>query len=147
MEGNKLAFLALLCFIGRIKLVEVWLFYIRYFTEVSSLNFRECHSETAACNPPSCKTSPCSTNVDCECLSLTNNPTVGVCAALVLSCTSLVRCNSDNRTCSIENTICVNNTRCQHPVCYPSALADTQVCPSSINTMTTTRMKYAYVFL
>ena len=145
MEGNKLTFLLLLCFIGGIKWVEVCLLYIWYFTEICSLHFRKCHSETATCNPQSCKNSPCSTNVDCECLSLTNNSTVGVCAALVLSCTSLVRCNSDNRTCPIENTICVNNTRCQHPVCYPFALADKQICPSSVTT--TTRMKYSNVVL
>jgi hypothetical protein len=84
-----------------------------YIGEMFSLYFRKCDCEASACNPQLCKMSPCSTNVDCECLSLTINSTVGVCAALVISCTSLVRCNSDNRTCSIENTICVNNTRCQ----------------------------------
>ncbi|CAF3877272.1 unnamed protein product [Rotaria sordida] len=53
----------------------------------------------------------------------------------------MVRCNSDNVTCSIAQTICVNNTRCQQPVCYPMALANIQICPPSArptNTTTTT---------
>ncbi|CAF5097929.1 unnamed protein product, partial [Rotaria sp. Silwood1] len=46
-------------------------------------------------------------------------------------CWRQVRCNSDNVTCSIPQTICVNSTRCQQPVCYPSALASIQICPPS----------------
>jgi hypothetical protein len=112
--------------------------HLSFWKDNDSPHFRNCDSETAICNPIACKTSRCSTNVDCECLSFTSNPTIGVCAALLLSCTSVARCNSE-RTCPIENTICVNNTRCQYPVCYPLALADKQICPSSVTTMT--RMK------
>ncbi|CAF3863238.1 unnamed protein product [Rotaria sordida] len=90
----------------------------------------------ATCNSTLCKWSsmPCSSNLDCECFSLTNtvNGTISaICAVVDLSCTSMVRCNSDNITCSIAQTICVNNTRCQQPVCYPMALANIQICPPS----------------
>ncbi|CAF1522446.1 unnamed protein product [Rotaria sp. Silwood1] len=90
----------------------------------------------ATCNPILCKPSslPCSSNLDCECFSLTNtvNGTIsGICAVADLSCTSMVRCNSDNVTCSIAYTMCVNSTRCQQPVCYPIALANIQICPPS----------------
>ncbi|CAF4085353.1 unnamed protein product, partial [Rotaria sordida] len=88
----------------------------------------------ATCNSTLCKWSSmsCSSNLDCECFSLTNtvNGTIsGICAVADLSCTSMIRCNSDNITCSIAQTICVNSTRCQQPVCYPMALASIQICP------------------
>ncbi|CAF1307628.1 unnamed protein product [Rotaria sp. Silwood1] len=90
----------------------------------------------ATCNSTVCKSSstPCSSNLDCECFSLTNtvNGSIsGICAIAALPCSSMVRCNSDNITCSITQTICVNSTRCQKPVCYPMALANIQICPPS----------------
>ncbi|CAF4472838.1 unnamed protein product [Rotaria sp. Silwood2] len=90
----------------------------------------------ATCNPTLCRSpsSPCSSNFDCECFSLTStfNGTIsGICAAADLSCTSMARCNSDNITCSIAHTMCVNSTRCQQPVCYPMALANIQICSPS----------------
>ncbi|CAF1329715.1 unnamed protein product [Rotaria sordida] len=96
----------------------------------------------ATCNPTVCKPSslPCSSNLDCECFSLTSaaNGTIsGICAVADLSCTSVVRCNSDNVTCSIAHTICVNSTRCQQPVCYPMALANIQICPPNAITSAT----------
>ncbi|CAF1103988.1 unnamed protein product [Didymodactylos carnosus] len=87
---------------------------------------------TTSCNATLCssKSSPrCSMNIDCECFSLPSNPASGICAVADLSCSSVVRCNPDGITCSMPNTVCVNNTRCQQPVCYPSALANTQICP------------------
>ncbi len=105
-----------------------------------SVDFRKSHAETATCYPTGCKTSSCSSNVDCECLSLASNAANGICAAVVLSCTNVLPCNPDNLTCPIENTICVTNTRCQRPVCYPLALADRRVCPSP--TATTTCMRF-----
>ncbi|CAF3967907.1 unnamed protein product [Rotaria sp. Silwood1] len=103
----------------------------------------------ATCNSTLCKSSslPCSSNLDCECFSLTNTVNTtssGICAVASLSCTSMVRCNSDNVTCSIAQTICVNNTRCQQPVCYPMPLANIQICPPSArptSTTTTSRSK------
>ncbi|CAF0832469.1 unnamed protein product [Adineta steineri] len=64
------------------------------------------------------------------------SPSVGICALAVLRCTDVVRCNTDNRTCPIENTVCINSTRCGQPVCYPLALANKLVCPK--NTTATT---------
>ncbi|CAF2803990.1 unnamed protein product [Rotaria sp. Silwood2] len=98
----------------------------------------------ATCNSSLCKTSAtfCSSNLDCECFSLTNtvNGSIsGICAIAALPCSSMIRCNSDNITCSIAQTICVNSTRCQKPVCYPMALAYIQICPPNrITTMTPT---------
>ncbi|CAF3826462.1 unnamed protein product [Rotaria sp. Silwood1] len=43
----------------------------------------------------------------------------------------MVRCNLDNVTCSIPQTICVSGTRCQQPACYPMPLANIQICPPS----------------
>ncbi|CAF2710794.1 unnamed protein product [Rotaria sp. Silwood2] len=103
----------------------------------------------ATCNSTLCKSSslPCSSNLECECFSLVNtvNGTMsGICAFATLPCISMVRCNSDNATCSIAQTICVNSTRCEQPVCYPMALANIQICPPSAgptSTTTTSRSK------
>ncbi|CAF5042875.1 unnamed protein product [Rotaria sp. Silwood1] len=98
----------------------------------------------ATCNSTLCKPSAttCSSNLDCECFSLTNtvNGTIsGICAIAALPCSSMLRCNSDNITCSIAQTICVNSTRCQQPVCYPMPLANIQICPPNrITTLTST---------
>ncbi|CAF2710826.1 unnamed protein product [Rotaria sp. Silwood2] len=96
----------------------------------------------ATCNSTLCKSPslPCSSNLDCECFSLTktvNTTTSGICGVAGLSCTSMVRCNSDNVTCSIAQTICVNSTRCQQPVCYPMPLANIQICPPSTRSTST----------
>jgi hypothetical protein len=86
---------------------------------------------TATCNFTACNSqrTPCSSNLDCECFSLTTNATTGICGSTVFSCTGVVRCNADNKTCPINNTVCVNSTRCAQPVCYPLALANKLVCP------------------
>ncbi|CAF5018905.1 unnamed protein product, partial [Rotaria sp. Silwood1] len=91
--------------------------------------------DLATCNPTVCKSSSlsCSSNLDCECFSLTNpinNDSSGICAVADLFCGSMVPCNSDNVTCSIAQTICVNSTRCQQSACYPMPLANIQICPS-----------------
>ncbi|CAF1069586.1 unnamed protein product [Adineta steineri] len=95
---------------------------------------------SSICNFTACNTqrTPCSSNRDCECFSLTISPTVGICSIALLSCTNVVRCNADNRTCPIENTVCVNSTRCGQPVCYPLALANKLVCPRNTTATTTT---------
>ncbi|CAF1401519.1 unnamed protein product [Adineta steineri] len=97
-------------------------------TTISICNFTACNSQRT----------PCSSNRNCECFSLTISPSVGICASAVLSCTDVVRCNTDNRTCPIENTVCVNSTRCGQPVCYPLALANKLVCPINTTAATTT---------
>ncbi|CAF1500853.1 unnamed protein product, partial [Adineta steineri] len=97
-------------------------------TTISICNFTACNSQRT----------PCSSNRNCECFSLTINPSVGICASAMLSCTDVVRCNTDNRTCPIENTVCVNSTRCGQPVCYPLALANKLVCPINTTAATTT---------
>ncbi len=88
---------------------------------------------TATCNFTACNSerTPCSYNLDCECFSLTTNASTGICGSTVFSCTGVVRCNADNKTCPIDNTVCVNSTRCGQPVCYPLALANKLVCPKN----------------
>ncbi|UJR19800.1 hypothetical protein I4U23_022933 [Adineta vaga] len=86
------------------------------------------------------KSTSCSTNGDCECLwmSMTGG---GMCADTLVSCNNLIRCENDNMTCSAANTVCVNNTRCEGPVCYPIERASSQRCPplgSTITNSTTT---------
>ncbi|CAF1532551.1 unnamed protein product [Rotaria sordida] len=63
----------------------------------------------------------------------------GMCADTVMSCKDLVSCENDNKTCSVPNTVCVNNTRCNIPVCYPIDRASFQRCPSlALRTLTNT---------
>ncbi|CAF0840051.1 unnamed protein product [Adineta steineri] len=100
-------------------------------TTIATCNFTACSSQRILC----------SDNHDCECFSLTTSPTVGICASAVLPCTSVVRCNADNKTCSVENTVCVNSTRCGQPVCYPLALANKLICPKNTTVATTTTTK------
>ncbi|CAF1263870.1 unnamed protein product [Adineta steineri] len=98
---------------------------------------------TATCNFTACNSQriSCSSNLNCDCFSLTSNSNIGICALATLSCESFVRCNMDNVTCSIESTICVNSTRCGQPVCYPLPLANKQICPPKTVTSATTTQK------
>ncbi|CAF1531084.1 unnamed protein product [Adineta ricciae] len=83
------------------------------------------------CNDFSCnlRRTPCSTNLDCECFAPASNSSTGICASALISCSSLPACDMNNRTCSYSGTICVQNTRCGEPVCYPTLLASTLICP------------------
>ncbi|CAF3853051.1 unnamed protein product [Adineta steineri] len=98
---------------------------------------------TATCNYTTCNSQriSCSSNLDCDCFSLTSNSNIGICATTIFSCTSVVRCNMDNVTCSIASTICVNSTRCGQPICYPLPMANKQICPPKTITITTTTQK------
>ncbi|CAF1290821.1 unnamed protein product [Adineta ricciae] len=94
------------------------------------------------CPSAKCSAEPvyCSSNVDCECLWMTVTGG-GMCASTAISCSSLTRCENDNQTCSVPNTVCVNNTRCDAPVCYPLDQAKISVCPpvgSKTTTISTT---------
>ncbi len=92
---------------------------------------------SSQCQPSTCGSpvAPCSSNLDCECLALSTGGG-GICAAL-LSCSSLTPCSSDNVTCVVPYTVCVVKTRCNKPMCYPIALAVSQVCPPLNSTATT----------
>ncbi|CAF1524543.1 unnamed protein product, partial [Adineta ricciae] len=83
------------------------------------------------CNDFSCnlRRTPCSTNLDCECFAQASNSSTGICASAMISCSSLPACDMNNRTCSYDGTVCVQNTRCGEPVCYPTLLASTLMCP------------------
>ncbi|CAF1347504.1 unnamed protein product [Rotaria sordida] len=87
------------------------------------------------CPSPRCQTkpNPCSSNSDCECLWMTMTGG-GICADTVISCKDLLPCGNDNKTCSVPNSVCVNNTRCNIPVCYPIERASSQRCPLFFST-------------
>ncbi|CAF3982270.1 unnamed protein product, partial [Rotaria sp. Silwood1] len=94
--------------------------------DVNSTQPRTC----GCCPSPYCeaKDVPCSTNSDCECLWMTMTGG-GMCADTVVSCKDLLPCENDNKTYSVLNTVCVNNTRCNVPVCYPIHRASSERCP------------------
>ncbi|CAF3805339.1 unnamed protein product [Rotaria socialis] len=73
---------------------------------------------------------PCSTNPSCKCLWMTLTEQ-GICADTAISCSSLLACTNNGKACSPPNTVCVNNTRCSGPVCYPLARASSERCPLS----------------
>ncbi|CAF1497145.1 unnamed protein product [Adineta steineri] len=105
----------------------------RINSTIATCNFNACNSERISC----------SSNLNCDCFSLTSNSSVGICALATLSCESFVRCNMDNVTCSIDSTICVNSARCGKPICYPLPLAHKQICPPKTVTIRTTTTKPA----
>ncbi|CAF0851477.1 unnamed protein product [Adineta steineri] len=115
------------------RLILVFFYYIMVLVNISEQQQLPNSTTISTCNFTACNSqrTPCSSNRNCECFSLTISPSVGICASAVLSCTDVVRCNTDNRTCPIENTVCVNSTRCGQPVCYPLALANKLVCPKN----------------
>ncbi|CAF2116895.1 unnamed protein product [Rotaria magnacalcarata] len=100
-------------------------------TAIKGQNLTDFGTTSCGCCPsPSCQASsvPCSANSNCECLFMTIT-TGGMCADTVISCQNLISCENDNMTCSVPNTICVNNTRCARPVCFPIQRASFQTCP------------------
>jgi hypothetical protein len=115
------------------------------------INTDSSSSPTCGCCPsPRCATQRvlCSSNIDCECLLMTVTGG-GICANAVISCSTLTRCASDNQTCSLPNTVCVNNTRCNVPVCYPIEQAVRQICPpvTSQNIRTTLSSKFEFYYM
>ncbi|CAF0943310.1 unnamed protein product [Adineta steineri] len=118
----------------------IFLFYVLLLVNTSEQQQQLINSTTTAtCNFTTCNSEriACSSNLDCDCFSLTSISNKGICASTVFSCASVVRCNMDNVTCSIESTICVNSTRCGQPICYPLAMANKQICPPKTVTTTT----------
>ncbi|CAF2027865.1 unnamed protein product [Rotaria magnacalcarata] len=86
------------------------------------------------CPSPYCRATKvsCSTNSDCECLLMAMTG-AGMCADTIISCKDLLPCENDNQTCLVPNTVCVNNTQCNVPVCYPIDRASPRRCPSLIS--------------
>ncbi|CAF1340267.1 unnamed protein product [Rotaria sordida] len=98
---------------------------------VTGQNTTNTQPSTCGCCPSPCcqaKVTPCSTNSDCECLMMAMTGG-GMCTDTAISCNDLIPCANDNKTCSAPNTVCVNNTRCTIPVCYPIDRASSQRCP------------------
>lgn len=74
----------------------------------------------------------------------------GLCADTVISCQNLTLCSNDNRTCSTPNTVCVSNTRCGKPVCFPMDRATPQRCPpynGSVSGVTTRKFMEIFCLL
>ncbi|UJR34734.1 hypothetical protein I4U23_027511 [Adineta vaga] len=85
----------------------------------------ECCSSSSQCRN---QTLRCSTNIDCECLTMTMSGS-SICADTIISCRNLHLCQNDNLRCSTPNTVCVNNTRCNVPVCFPIERTSSHLCP------------------
>ncbi|CAF0799473.1 unnamed protein product [Adineta ricciae] len=91
-----------------------------------------------------CKTTSayeeCSGNGACGCFPMAGANNIGICAFLWQSCDELQPCGP-SLDCSDSDHICVHHTRCaDHPVCYPLAMAEQDLCPSmqSVKSTTTT---------
>ncbi|CAF1622723.1 unnamed protein product, partial [Didymodactylos carnosus] len=86
-----------------------------------------CLSPEILCNPLTVD-GECSSNSNCKCLSTTTR--WGICAAECISCSALTRCQEDNVTCLMANTVCVIDSRCgNQPLCYPLELTSPNICP------------------
>ncbi|CAF3434695.1 unnamed protein product [Rotaria sp. Silwood1] len=54
----------------------------------------------------------------------------GICGFLWLTCSQLVSCGPFNNFCFQPDHICIRHSRCfNHPICYPSSMADQRICP------------------
>lgn len=72
----------------------------------------------------------------------------GLCADTTIPCENLTQCDSDNKTCSIPNTVCVNNTQCGLPVCFPMERASSQRCPPlNVSHSDSTTSKFSKYFI
>ncbi|CAF4058064.1 unnamed protein product [Rotaria sordida] len=101
-----------------------------------------CLSSSSSCGNGTSTKPSCSSNLNCDCFPLavySNSSTKAICA-YILPCDAVVPCNSSNKfACStVPNTVCVNGTRCQQPVCYPLALTNAKICPPAVSTKTST---------
>ncbi|CAF1020329.1 unnamed protein product [Rotaria sordida] len=83
--------------------------------------------------------SQCSSNPACRCLKLTTDTDTGICGFLYVTCSELVSCSGENRTCFTPDHVCVQHPQCQAlPLCYPVRMATNNMCPSLPETTTTT---------
>ncbi|CAF4252669.1 unnamed protein product, partial [Rotaria sp. Silwood2] len=83
--------------------------------------------------------SQCSSNLACRCLKLAADTNAGICGLLYITCSELVLCSGENRTCFTSDHVCVQHPQCQAlPLCYPIRMATNIMCPSLPETTTTT---------
>ncbi|CAF4742986.1 unnamed protein product [Rotaria sp. Silwood1] len=83
--------------------------------------------------------SQCSSNPACRCLRLTADANRGICGFLYVTCSELVSCSGENRTCFTPDHVCVQHPQCQAlPLCYPMRMATNTMCPPLPETTTTT---------
>lgn len=79
-----------------------------------------------------------SANPNCVCFSTSTGG--GVCGLGTVLCSNLTSCNNATLTCSDPQSVCLINTCCFRPICFPLVYAGNSVCPtnSSNGTRTTT---------
>ncbi|CAF0952773.1 unnamed protein product [Adineta steineri] len=125
------------------RLILVFFYYIMILVNISEQQQLPNSTTISICHftASNSQRTPCSSNRDCDCFSLTISPSVGICALAVLPSTDIVRCNMDNRTCPIENAVYINDTRCGQPGCYALASAHKLVCPRNTTSTTTTTVR------
>ncbi|CAF2954831.1 unnamed protein product [Rotaria sp. Silwood2] len=78
-------------------------FFVNYIIGQDTISSQP--TSCGCCPSPYCqaKSTPCSTNSDCECLMMAMTGG-GMCTDTVMSCKDLVPCQNDNKTCSAANT-------------------------------------------
>ncbi|CAF0917972.1 unnamed protein product [Rotaria sordida] len=121
--------------------IFIWLLLI-LTTKMQPNEMVPCLSSSSSCGNGTSTKPSCSSNLNCDCFPLavySNSSTKAICA-YILPCDAVVPCNSSNKfACStVPNTVCVNGTRCQQPVCYPLALTNAKICPPAVSTKTST---------
>ncbi|CAF4466145.1 unnamed protein product, partial [Rotaria sp. Silwood2] len=81
--------------------------------------------------------SQCSSNPACRCLKLAANTNAGICGFLFATCSELVLCSGENRTCFTPDHVCVQHPQYQAlPLCYPIRMTTNTICPSLSDTTT-----------
>ncbi|CAF3047245.1 unnamed protein product [Rotaria socialis] len=122
-------------------LISIILSCVSTITDISSSSTPTCGYCPSSYCPV--KSQPCSSNSDCECLLMAMTGG-GMCADTVISCQSLSPCGNDNQTCSSPDTVCVNNSRCGVPICFPISRASSDRCPSLSSRVSITTSAWCY---
>jgi hypothetical protein len=83
------------------------------------------------CNGATCHNfTKCSLiNPNCVCFSLSRGS--GICGDGNVSCAKLPPCNTDTLTCNDPQSVCIVNSCCNKPVCYPLSSTGSSVCPTN----------------
>lgn len=82
-------------------------------------------------------TSCSSANSDCVCYSLSQGS--GICGLGSISCSTLPPCNNKTLTCNDSQSVCIINSCCIQPVCFPLSATGNNVCPTNISSSTSNK--------
>ncbi|CAF4554213.1 unnamed protein product [Rotaria socialis] len=89
----------------------------------------------AQCRAATCSnfTACSSSNPNCFCYSVATGG--GICG-VSMSCAGLLPCNNSTLTCNNSQSVCIVNTCCIKPVCFPLVSASNSVCPTGYQNST-----------